>query len=91
MKKDPTSAAYIPVRIREIIRDTLSPNKWDLSTLPLKPLFQPPEEENSLSSLKKELSEAKEKLSKTEKDCMELSVKYISVSEKVKCLKTSRY
>ena len=85
MKKDPTSAAYIPVRIREIIRDTLSPSKWDLSTLPLKPSFQPPAEgeEKSSSSLEKELKEAQEKLSNTEKDCMELSVKYISINEKV--------
>lgn len=83
MKKDPMSATYIPVRIREIIQDTLSPSKWDLSTLHLKPSAQPAEE-SSLSSLQKELKEAQEKLTKTEKDCMELSVKYIAVNEKVK-------
>ena len=78
MKKDPASAAYIPVRIREIIRDTLSPNKLDLTTLSSKS----PRVESSVASLEKELKDAHEKLSRSEKDCMELSVKYIAVNEK---------
>ena len=80
MKKDPASAAYIPVRIREIIRDTLSPSKWDLSTISSKQ----PGEGSSVASLQQELKEAQEKLSQTERDCMELSVKYIAVNEKVR-------
>ena len=80
LKKDPASAAYIPVRIREIIQDTLSPSNWDLSTLPSASNVQP----SLVSLLQKELKEAQVKLSQTEKDCMELSVKYIAVNEKVK-------
>ena len=83
MKKDPASAAYIPVRIKEIVRDTLSPSKWDLSSISPK---SPPlgGAEDSFTSLQRELKEAQEKLSQTEKDCMELSVKYIAVNEKVR-------
>lgn len=84
MKKDPASAAYIPVRIREIIRDTLSPSNWDLSTVISS---KPSGVEDSVASLQKELKEAQEKLSQTEKDCMELSVKYIAVNEKVRCIR----
>ena len=87
MKKDPTSTAYIPVRIREIIRDTLSPSKWDLSVISSKPLGA----EDSTALLQKELKEAQEKLSQTEKDCMELSVKYIAVNEKVKYTRVLRF
>ena len=84
MKKDPTSAAYIPVRIREIVRDTLSPNKWDLSTLPSTSSLQPTADQGSLSSLiQSDLKQAQERLSQVEKDCMDLSVKYIAVNEKV--------
>ena len=85
MKKDPATAAYIPVRIKEIVRDTLSPSKWDLSSISSSKLSPVgPGEEDSVVSLQKELKEAQEKLSQTEKDCMELSVKYIAVSEKVR-------
>ena len=80
MKKDPASTAYIPMRIKENIRDTLSPSKWDLSSISSKP----PGAEDSVVLLQKELKEAQEKLSQTEKDCMELSVKYIAVNEKVR-------
>ena len=80
MKKDPAGAAHIPVRIREIIRDTLSPSKWDLSTIPSKL----PGEGSSVTSMQRELKEAQEKLSQTERDCMELSIKYIAVNEKVR-------
>ena len=85
MKKDPATAAYIPVRIKEIVRDTLSPSKWDLSSISSSKLLPVGSgEEDSVASLQKELKEAQEKLSQTEKDCMELSVKYIAVSEKVR-------
>ena len=85
MKKDPSSAVYIPVRIREIIKDTLSPSEWDLSTLSPKQTASPVHQagESSCVLLEKELKEAQEKLSQTEKDCMELSVKYITANEKV--------
>lgn len=82
LKKDPASAAYIPVRIREIIQETLSPSKWDPSTLPPASNVQP----SLVSLLQKELKETQNKLSQTEKDCMELSVKYIAVNEKVKAI-----
>jgi hypothetical protein len=87
MKKDPASAAYIPVRIKEIIRDTLSPSKWDVSSISPNPLPSPLGAEDSVTSLQKELKEAQEKLTQTEKDCMELSVKYITVNEKVRYIR----
>ena len=84
MKKDPTSATYIPVRIREILRDTLSPSKWDLSTLPSTSSLPQAEQSSPSSVFLNELKQAQGRLSQMEKDCMELSVKYISVNEKVR-------
>lgn len=77
MQGDETSSAYIPLRIREIIQETLSPNSWNPS------LFA-----NSLSQengkLLKELDKAQALLSESRKDCHDISIKYLAVSEKAR-------
>lgn len=76
MAKDEASSAYIPMRVREIIQEALGPNSWEQTCL-ASTLSQ----ENS--KLLKELDKAQALLSDSRKDCHDLGVKYISISEKV--------
>lgn len=76
MKKDKTSSTYIPMRIRDIVQETLSPLAWG------RPLLTSSlSRENS--HLQKELDKAQDILSQSRKECHDLGVKYIAVSEKV--------
>lgn len=75
MNLDPTSSAYIPMRIREIIQETLSPHTWQ----PL--LATTLSRENC--KLLTELDKAQSLLCESRKECNELGLKFISVSEKV--------
>lgn len=76
MKHDETSSAYIPLRIRDIIQETLSPNTWG------RPLASSLTRENS--NLLKELDKAQSLLSQSRKECYNLGVKYITISEKAR-------
>lgn len=76
MKKDQTSSSYIPMRIRDIIQETLSPLSWGTPML-----TSSLSRENS--HLLKELDKAQDLLSQSRKECHEIGVKYIAISEKV--------
>lgn len=79
MKKDKTSSSYIPMRIRDIVQETLAPLSWG------RPLLASSlSRENS--NLLKELDKAQDLLSQSRRECHDLGVKYITVSEKVNCL-----
>ncbi len=77
MKRDQTSAVYVPMRIREIVQNCLSPRKLDRSML----MDGTVQQENQL--LSQELERARGLLRRSQNDCEELSSQYISVSEKV--------
>ena len=78
MKRDVTSAAYVPMRIREIVQDTLSSINWETSV----------QEDGGLSKehvlLRKELEQAEDLLKQSREDCQDISAKYVAVSEKVR-------
>jgi len=76
MAKDEASSTYIPVRVREIIQEVMGPGSWEQTCL-ASSLSQ----ENS--KLLKELHDAQDLLNESRKDCHEIGLKYISVSEKV--------
>ena len=76
MKRDQTSSAYIPMRIRDIVQEALSPLAW---SRPL--LTSPLSRENT--NLLKELDKAQDLLRQSRQECHDLGVKYIEVSEKV--------
>lgn len=77
MRKDRTSVSYIPMRIRDIVHETLSPLAWG------RPLMASSlTRENS--NLLKELDKAQGLLSQSRKECHDLGVKYIAVSEKAR-------
>ncbi len=80
MRQDQTSTVYIPMRIREIVQDCLSPVKWEGPVAADAAL----QEENQL--LKQELERARVLLRKSQNDCEELSCQYLAVSEKVSVL-----
>ena len=77
MKCDTSSAMYVPMRIREIVQEYLSPSKWDPSAT--KGGFS---RENDL--LRRELEKAQELVKQSQRDCQDLSSKYITVSAKVR-------
>ncbi len=84
MAKDEASSAYIPMRVREIIQEVMGPGSWEQTCL-ASTLSQ----ENS--KLLQELDAAQEQLRESRKDCHEIGLKYISVSEKVRIVKGFYY
>ena len=76
MAKDEASSAYIPVRVREIIQEVMGSGSWEQTRL-ASTLSQ------DNSKLLKELHDAQVLLNESRKDCHEIGLKYISVSEKV--------
>lgn len=76
MKLDQASTAYIPMRIRDIIQETLSPNMWG------QPLLAATLSKENCKLLT-ELDKAQSLLCESRKECNELGLKFISVSEKV--------
>lgn len=77
MKLDETSSAYIPIRVREIIQETLSPSTWGQPFL-----AATLSRENC--KLLTELDKAQSLLCESRKECNDLGLKFISISEKVR-------
>ena len=77
MKKDPASSAYISTRIRDIIQETLSPSTWG------QPLLAATLSRENRKLLT-ELDKTQGLLCESRKECNELGLKFISVSEKVR-------
>ncbi len=76
LQKEESGSAYIPMRIRDIIQETLSPAVWSGQPFLASSLSR----ENS--KLLQELDKAQELLSQSRKECHDLGVKFITVSEK---------
>lgn len=71
------SSAYIPMRIRDIVQDTLSRTAWGQPIL-----TTTLSRENS--KLLKELDKAQSLLKQSRKECHDLGLKFVNASEKVK-------
>lgn len=76
LQKDESGSAYVPMRVRDIIQETLSPVVWSGQPFLTSSLTR----ENS--KLLQELDKAQELLSQSRKECHELGTKFITVSEK---------
>lgn len=76
MKQNETSSAYIPMRVREIIQETLSSSDWE------KPLFATSfSRENHLL---KELDKSQHLLSQSRKEAHDLGERFVVVSKKAR-------
>lgn len=76
MKQNETSSAYIPMRVREIIQETLSSSGWE------KPLLATSFSRES--NLLKELDKSQHLLSQSRKEAHDLGERFVPVSKKAR-------